>query len=404
MGLISQFLNEKLQAKEAELLIDETMARAKQRTGIIYELLPVATYDNDEFLMYVTETLSPAASIIAPGAEVPTSSYGYFRKVVGQLAKFGLSYAFDEDLQTEIRKARESAMYKGTQVQNMIMPDGTVVKGSNDTLVNYLYGSITKLVEAHINRMIFLGWQALQYGEINFQDPLSRMELNISYKRPGATYNHFPDALVQTGDTLDKSLNKWSDYEYADGLTRLFRDVLTWNDTNGYFPDKIYMDWELCYDLMQQKSTKEAARSMMVSPQVGSVSVDMLNVILAARKLPPIECTGLSETFQEHSFDGTVTNTGDPNVKNVRFFDKTRYIFGKKGMGQLAFGETEEAKMAAAAKSSGMPGETNLGGNSSIYVCVKADPTTPLKDYTIAVAKGLPVIPNPKLLFSRKAN
>lgn len=401
MGYIAQYLNEKLQAKEAELLIDETMARVKQRTGIIYQLLPIKTYQDDEFLMFVTETLAPAASIVAAGADIPTASYGYFRKIVGELCKFGKAFAFDEVLQKQMRKAMEEASYKSNGiVQNMVQPDGSVMKGSNDTLVNYLYGTITKLVEGHINRMTMLGWQALQYGAIDFQDPTTRSHLKIDYKRPGATYNHFPNALVQTGDTADKSLNKWSDYQYADGLTRLFNDVLEYNETNGYFPDAIYMDWRLVNHLMQQKSTKEAARSMMASPQVGSVSVDMLNGILAARQLPPIVSKGMSEVYQEETFDSTPTNTSDNNIRNVRFVDENRYIFGKSNMGELAFGETEEAKLSNRLNEGGK----NLGGNSSIYVCVKSDPKSPLLDYTQSVSLGLPVIPNPKLLYSRKAN
>ncbi len=394
MGYIASFLNDKLIAKEAELLVDETMARLKQRTGLLDKLMPLQTYDSDEFLTYITESLSPAASIVSPDGLIPMSSFGTFRRAVGELAKFALGFQFDETMQKQMMKAMEEASYKNATVQNMTMSDGTIMRGTNEQLVQFLYGSITKLIQAHVDRMGMLAWQVLQYGEINFEDPRTRNRLNIDYKRAGVSYNHFPAPLVGTGNLADRTQNVWTDYANADGLTLIFNAIASYIDTNGYKPKYVIMSWRLRNHLMQQATTKEAARSMAGTPQIGAVGNDMLKKIFEARELP--ELIIFDEFYQEEVFDGRPTNTADNNVRNVRFFNEDRFIFANDNMGQRAIGQTLEAKLARD------NGDRNLGGNSSILVQVKSDPYAPVRDFTQSLSCGVSWVANPKQLYSQK--
>lgn len=392
MGAITNFLTDKLQAKVAETLIDDTMARLRQRTGLLEKFMPLKTYEDDEFLAYVSERLTPVASFIAPGAEPPVAAHGGFRRVIGELAKLGLSYSFDEITQKQMRKAIEEAAYKNSSVMTMTMTDNTVLKGTNDMLVKYLYGHIEGLVQSHKDRLTSMAWEVAQTGMLNVEDARTHTKWTIDFKRPGATYNHFPTALVNTGNTVDRKTNVWTDYENADGIGLLEDAMTTYVNTNGYKPDCIVMSNTLMRHLQRQKTTIERARQSMGLAQVGSVGVSMLKEIMLQNNLPCI--VEFDEMYQiESTYEGN-TNTIDGYVSNARFLNTNRYVFLKEGMGEQALGRPEEAKQLGSDKGI-------ISGGSSIMVRSFEKTTIPIVDVLQSISMVLPVVYNPKNLYSQ---
>lgn len=392
MGSITNFLTDKLQAKVAETLVDDTMARLRQRTGLLDKFMPVKTYEDDEFLAYVSERLTPVASFIAPGAEPPVAAHGGFRRVIGELAKLGLSYSFDEITQKQMRKAMEEATYKNASVMSMTMTDGTTMKGTNDMLVKYLYGHVEGLVQSHADRLTSMAWEVVQTGQLNIQDQRTRENWAIDFRRPGATYNHFPTALTNTGNTVDRKTNIWTDYVNADGIGLLEEAMTTYVNTNGYKPDAIVMSNTLMRHLQRQTTTIERARQSLGLAQVGSVGVSMLKEIMLQNNLPPI--IEFDEMFQAESTYEGVTNTNDAYVNNARFLNENRYVFLKEGLGEQALGKPEESKQLG--KDKGV-----ISGNSSVMIRSYEKTTIPILDVLQSISMCLPVIYNPKNLYSQ---
>lgn len=393
MAWVANFINDRLHAQEAEQLIDETMMRLKQRTGLIEKYMPLKTYDNNEFLDYITEQLNPIASLVAPGAESPLAAHGTFRRIVGELAKVALSFGFDEVTQRQMKKAMEEATYKGIAVGNMTMTDGSIMRGSNEPLVRMIFGHVGKLVQAHVDRYSQLAWQAISTGQLSVEDARTRHRLSIDFRRAGVSYNSFPDALVQTGNTSDPTLNKWSDYENADGLTNIEEAMNDYVDINGFKPDAIVMSNRLSIHLRKQKTTKEAAKQSVSTPQIGAISKDVIKNILENRDLP--ELITFDEFYQDLYRGEGVTNTSDSEVQNVRFLPENKFVFLKEGMGTRAMGRPLEADSL---------GESNLGGSSGIVVRCKEYKDIPPYDICNSISMGLPIIHNPKLLYARVVN
>jgi hypothetical protein len=392
MGSITNFLTDKLQAKVAETLVDDTMARLRKRTGLLDKFMPVKTYEDDEFLAYVTERLTPVASFIAPGAEPPVAAHGGFRRVIGELAKLGLSHAFDEVTQKQMRKAMEEASYKNASVMNMTMTDGTELKGTNDMLVRYLYGHVEGLVQSHADRLTSMAWEVVQTGQLNVEDSRTREKWTIDFRRPGASYNHFPTSLTNTGNTADKKTNIWTDYANADGIGLLEDAMTTYVNTNGFKPDVIVMSNTLMRHLQRQATTIERARQSVGLAQVGSVGVSMLKEIMLQNNLPPI--IEFDEMYQQESTFEGVTNTNDNYVTNARFLNENRFVFLKEGLGEQALGRPEEAKQLGRDKGI-------ISGNSSVMIRSYEKTTIPILDCLQSISMCLPVIYNPKTLYSQ---
>lgn len=395
MGSVTNFLTDKLQARVAQTLVDDTMARLRQRSGLLDKFMPIKTYEDDEFLAYVSERLTPVASFIAPGAEPPVAAHGGFRRVIGELAKLGLSYQFDEITQKQMRKAMEEASYKNAPVMSMTMTDGTTLKGTNDMLVKYLYGHVEGLVQSHADRLTSMAWEVIQTGALNIQDARTREKWAIDFKRPGATYNHFPAALVNTGNTVDRKTNVWTDYANADGLGLLEDAMTTYVNTNGYKPDAIVMSNTLMRHLQRQATTIERGRQSLGLAQIGSVGVSMLKEIMLQNNLPPI--IEYDEMYQVESTYEGITNTIDGYVSNARFLNDNRFVFLKEHLGERALGSPEEMRSLKQKENNGLIS----GDTSSVMIRVYEKTSIPILDSMQSISMVLPVVYSPKLLYSQ---
>jgi hypothetical protein len=264
----------------------------------------------------------------------------------------------------------EEASMKGVYVQNIRDPKtGAIIKGVNNSLAKYIFGTIEGLAKAQIELLDKLTWDVLQTGEINHLDPRTKLNVSISYKNPHDTsYNHFPAAL--SGGAV------WSNYSTANGIQDLYNAVDTYVDTNGFSPKAIVMGRKTLNHLLQQQSTKDAATQVRGS-SVGSVSMDLLGGILSARQLPSI--ITMDERYKYEA--------SDKSTSNVRFHQEGRFTFVAEEMGVRAIGPTLEN---AAGTVSGVYVKT--------YQLNKMSPT----DISTSVASTLPCILNPKLIYSQQ--
>jgi hypothetical protein len=375
MAYVASWLNDEMQNQEIKLLIEDTLSDLKRRSGLINTIAPLKSYDDRNFVAYLTESMNIVASIIAYGGEIPSTQVGRFSKMIGELFKAGLSYDYPEERQWAIRDAVEVATRRGVQVQDAVSSDGTIIPGSNNTLADYLFGTIKSLTESQVTLLDSLFWQILQFGQVAYTDPRTNTSLTLDYKDPNATYNHFPSAKV--------GADAWTAYTTANGVRDLDEDIETFVDTNGVAPSMIVMSRKLRRHLLSQESTKQAVASInntaaaTIVNAVGTVSPEMLVNVLQMRDLPPIV------TFDELY----KTEDVNKNFTNARFLNTNRYIFITPGMGERAMGPTLEGD--------GAPG---------IFVKVRQVTDFPPRDVAQTVATMLPVVYQPKLLFSRQVS
>jgi hypothetical protein len=366
MAFITEWLSQQQQAGVADMVLDDTLADLTRRSGLLDTYMPLETYESRHFLKYVVDRVNPMASIIAPGVEPPLSRSGNFRKIIAEMSKTGLAHLYDEEYQWQMQEAMDQAKMKNLTVQSYATADGSIVRGTNDTLAKMIFGTIESIARAQVERMNFLTWQLVQFGQINYTDSRTQQTMAIDFADPNATYNHFPAALV--GGAL------WNVYATANGLQDLEDSMETYIDTNGFAPDSIVMSRKLYRHLLAQESTKNAATQVR-GASVGTVSPDLLQAVLEARGLPGIK------TFDEQ----TEEVLQDHSIQNVRFLNTDRFVFLKEKMGQRAMGPTMES-----------------GGRSGVYVVTREISQFPSVDATQAVSNMAIVPNNIKLFYSRK--
>lgn len=368
MGWIANWLSEAHQQGMAQMVIDDTLHNLKERTKLLDEYIPFQTFDSRNFLAYVLERIETVASVIAYGTEPPTTRHGKFTRIQAELLKTGLAFEYDELKQWEMRDAMREAKLKNVMVQNTRDPrTGEMIKGTNNDLSKFIFGTVEQIARAQVELLDAMTWEILQTGKIERTDPRTNLPTIIDYRNPNdTTYNHFPAPLA--------GADQWDQFETANGLQDLYNAVDDYIETNGFPPDKIVMSRKLVNDLLQQKSTKDAVNSMSFG-QIGSVSPDMLNQALRARRIPEIvEYDGM---YKDELSNKTTTN--------VRFLKDNTFVFIAPDMGKRAMGPTLEND-----------------GNTGVYVVTREIQQMPPLDATQGVATVLPVFPEPKLLYARQ--
>lgn len=386
MGFVSDWLNEKQQTKAANLIVDDTYAYLRQRGNLLDPYMPMKNHKGRDFLAYITNRIVTLASVVSYGSEIPRTQQSELRKITSKLVKVGLSHVYDEELQWRMEEVKRMADSQGITVQNVELPDGyggtQTIDGAGGELADYLFGSIQDLTRGTVDLINYFAWQCVYSGEINYNDPRTNTVTTIDWKgNNNGDYNHFPDALVQTGDSADKSLNQWTDYEFANGVQTLFNATDTYIETNGCMADKIVMSRRARNHLLEQTSTKEAARQRVSGQNLSSVAPELLNDILEVRDIPPIVL--FDERFQQEDADG--------NYTQGRFMPENKFAFLKKNMGERAIGETIESKHSI-----------NSRPQNGIYTRTFQKSQSPLLDVSEVVATALPVVVNDKHLYARQ--
>lgn len=381
MGAVADWLNESLQNKEVDIIVEDTLARLKQRDKIIDRFMPIKEYDSRNFLAYVVRKINTLASVVAYGGEIPSTRQGKLSKVTAQMLKIALARTYDEETQWQIIEAMDTAGDKGVTVQDRMTPEGSIIKGANDSLAQFLFGGVECLSQAVMDTLDAMAWQCLQYGRVDFYDARLNTTTVIDWKDAEADYDHFLAPLTATGNTADTSLNVWTDYEYADPIQTLVNAQEDFHDTNGFQPSATLLSRRARNDILQCNSTKESARALQSAPYLGAVAPNILNAILEARELPPI--ITMDEMYEIENIEGDVTKG--------RFFNDNRFAFLSDDMGLRAVGVTLESR-----------GSFDEMPVSGLHVETYEKKKMPVIDETIAVCTAVPIIMNPKLLYSRQ--
>ncbi|CAM6006651.1 unnamed protein product [Sphagnum balticum] len=342
MAFIANFLTEKLQAKIAEKLVDETTFRRIQRSGILEKYLPIQTFNTADFVYYVTETISPIATVRAMGGPVPTTGYGGFNKMTVDALNIAKGYIFDTRMQDQMQKIMTEALYKGVDVVSGVDPSTGRFQSLNDALVNYLFGTVKGIVDGIMDKYLQMGWEVLSYG------------INQHFSRP-----------------IDQSFVQLE-----------------------LPPDAVAMSQRSVIHLRNQQSTIVRARQAAGLAQVGSVGIDMLQNILALNELPPIvqvnELYDVESTLPQES-----TYTYSPFVTRARFLPENRIVFLKEGAGSIAMGSTVEMKNVK--EDDGRVSNEN----SSIMVRVYEKSKIPMVDEMYGLSYGCPIVPSPRRLMAQ---
>ena len=389
MGFVADWLTEERQNQTVNLLIDDTFAELQKRSNILDFAYPLKNHKGRDFLAYVTEKICTFASVVAYGAEIPNTQQARLEEISAQLVKVGLSLHYNEELQWRMEEARRNANIQGKLVQNLTGKDKygnpMMIDGENGDLANYLFGSISDLTFGIMDLANYFTWQIACYGEVDYTDARTKTKTKIDWKKPNTDYNHFPDALVNTNNS-DKSTNMWTELENADGLQLLSNAVEEFNETNGRLPDKLVMSRKCRRKLLEQTTTKEAARQRVSGQNLSTVSPEVLQDILDARDIPPI--TIFDERGRIEDADGS--------YREVRFLPENRFVFMCSNTGERAIGETIESKHKSG------KGEMSGAPQSGIYTRHYEKSKSPLLDVSEAVATMLPICPNDKLLYSQQ--
>lgn len=389
MAFIASYLDEQLNAKQVDLIVDQTLAYLRTRSTVLTDACPVREYDTRDFLGLLVNEINPIASIVAYGQELPTVQFGSFEKITAEMCKIGVSRIYTEEMQWKMYEAMKLANLQGITIQDQLLPDGTKAGGANNDLAMFLFGSIAKLVRSVMDRFDSLAWDALTFGAIDITDPRTNIPVGINYKDASAPWTalHFPTALTAVGSGTSTD-NVWRDIANANGIQNMYNATDVYIDTNGYPVDYYVMARKLRNLLMQQQFTKDAATSVR-GTSVGAVSIDMLNMVLEARTIPKIVVVDDRYQIEDES----------KNVVNARFLNEDYFVGIKKDMGTRAIGPTMESSPVTVGDSSTLPQP-----RTGVYVSTYEKSKQSLIDVTMAVMTGLPIFLNSKLFYSRKVN
>lgn len=380
MGTIASWISEEMQHKETMLTIDNSFVEALREEGVLEMYMPKKPYDSFEFIDYIVEKIIPTASVIAYDSELPSEDFGKIQKITGEIFKMGLQFQFDEKTQVKLMKALKLAQKQGIGVQNIETSWGELIKGSDNALASYIFGSVATVTTGLVRRLKAVSWQAVQMGLVDYRDPLSKATLQFDYRDPNATYGYAPQGLLAHFPPALAGTARWNQYATANGL----QDIRNWcrqfQDDTGRKPDGLVMSEDAWEHLKLQESTRNqygSIQNLTAGVTVTSVPVmtdAMLGMLVRNLKLPIIHIV------EEEYYDRDVATK---NRKRIRYAAENRVTFLCRGMGEMAIGPTVENDMA-----------------SGPYVVAREIQKFPPRDVIQGVMSGLPVIPNPKLLFS----
>ncbi|MGL5923670.1 hypothetical protein [Chroococcidiopsis sp.] len=326
---IESWLKGQRESRTAELVVDNTLTKLKERSRVLDKYVPMSTKDGRDWLAYVTEQIDPIASLVSTGQEYPSTQKGKFRQIESRLFKAALKHEWNEDLQWRLKEVNEFAKARGITIQNISVGEGKIQVGQDNSLAELIFGTLTALVRGHVNLLDYLAWQVIQTGAMQYSDSRTGLNINLDWK-PALTarYNHFPSQLT--------GARRWTEFETANGIQDLVEMHYAYKYDNGFAADEIAMSEQLIQCLLRQKSTREAVVSSLLvggTSMTGTVSIEQLNDVLGRRFLPPI--VSVDDHFQ---LDGDNTGSNIP----TRFLDPTRVAFLKKGMAQRVLGGTLE--------------------------------------------------------------
>lgn len=389
MAFIQKFLDDKVVAKAADTMINETLRYLYERNAIIAECVPIKETSSFDWKGLLFKEEAPVATLVADDQEIPIRSFGKFEEVIASGFNIADSYMYDESTMKDMYKAMSDANLQGTSVMSYRDEKGNISKpGTNDDLAQIIFGSIATLTKGIVDKLDSLTWEALQTGSISTSSLNTNIDIKgINYKDPNADYNHFPNALVDTGNATAK-LNRWSDYENADGIANLYDAIDIYTDTNGFQPKYICMSRKLFNHLRSQKSTQRAVASSFNT--IGIVSAERL-LDTIKNNLIDSEIKIIEDRYQVRDVKG--------RVQRVRFLNEDTIVFMHPQMGQRWVAPTIDSVSNMVEE-----GNTVLRPKPGLFIKTYERQVQPKRDVTYGKMTAAPVFLEPRLFYSQKVN
>ncbi len=387
MAVIATWLNEHLQKKTVDKIVEDTHADTVQEDPILNEYFPIEMYNDRNFLGMVIEKIRPIASVIGYNGKAPTTSAGDFRQVVQQFAKLGLQYSFTEEMQFRMEEVQRYAGLQGISVQDVRNADGTVNRaGSGGKLADFIFGKPRDLTIGLQTLLDNMAWQIPQFGRVDYTDPRTNITLGVNYADPSATYNFFPapgdPCTINNGEAIPGGTYvSWDDWDNADGILDIELDCEAFRRVNGTYPKAIAMSKTAWRNLIRQKTTVDYAATFSTGVTATKMSNVILSRVLEDRGLPPV-------IISDRLYD---VEDNDGNFTKARFLAEDRYVFLSAGCGSRAWGPLIEHKK-------------NLydSPKAGIYINTYQDPLNSAHDIMEAKATALAIGLNSKLFLSRQ--
>jgi hypothetical protein len=380
MAAITSWITEELQHQEAMMTIDDSFIEALREEGVLEMYMPKKPYDSFDFIDYIVEKIIPTAYVVAYDADLPTEDFGRIQKITGEVFKIGLQHQFDEKTQIKLVQAIKLAQKQNIWVQTVSTAYGEILQGSDNALASYIFGTVASVTMGLVRRLKAVSWQAVQYGVVDYTDPMTKARLQLDYRDVNADYGYAPYGKLAHFPLALSGFDKWDNYATANGLRDLRYWTRQFRSDTGIDPHGIAISEDAWEHLKMQESTRKAFAAIYNTTagtavdNIGIVGDEMLGVLARRLKLPVIHLV------EEEYFERDVTTKVR---KRVRYAAENRVTFLTKGMGEMAIGPTVENDMG-------------MGP----HVVARELTYSPPRDVIQGVMTGLPVIPNPKLLFS----
>lgn len=388
MAFITKFFDDKVVAKTADLMINETIRYLYERSDLLKECVPVQETDSFDWKAMLFKEEAPIATLVADNQEIPVRSFGKFEELIAKGFNIADSYMYDEETMIKMYQAMEKAQLANMPVMSYRDEKGNITKkGTNDNLAQLIFGSIASLTKGIMDRLDQMTWEVLQTGGLNVQAVNTNVSASLIFRDPNAEYNHFPNPLVDTGNPVGK-LNRWSDYENADGLANLYDAVDTYIDTNGFPPKYICMSRRLLNHLRSQKSTQRSLYNSL-NP-TGIVSMERLLETIKNNQIDS-EIRIIEDRYQYKDAQGRV-------FKN-RFLNEDTIVFMNPNMGKRWVAPTIDSVNTMVEE-----GDTILRPKAGLFIKTYEMKVQPKLDVTYGKMTAAPIFAEPKLFYSWKVN
>ncbi len=377
-------------------IINVTDYQRLQRCNVFSECFPTKFVDGTDYEGLRADYQTPIANLVNLDQTAPPVRAGKltnfqvnFIKMVSRrvfteaeqqkLYKATNEYGLNLGITTYPRKSFDGKNLPPTKTAKGNLEIGWVHPGHNIADFFFTVG-ITHRRHAVFDMMDFLTAQCIQFGEATYVDQATNYRVDLNWKDADADYDNFPDPLVQTGDTLDKSKNTWDDTRYADGLRYIRDEHQKFIDRNGHSAKHTLLTRKTYYKLLDLESTKLALRPYIArGAQLSLVPSSEFNKYLENYDIPPMRI--VDDKFDYIKEDGS--------IGQAKFFNDGRISFISPKMGSRYWGVVMNSKP-------GLQGPPKPG----IYSDIIKQSEESAARIAFAEGQGAPVVHNIKLLHS----
>lgn len=390
-GFISLFLNNKQIARAVDEVINKETWRLYKRSAILSEWFPVKEIKRFDWKALMFKENAPIADLIAEGQEIPTVQFGKFEEIMAEVSKIGASYYYTAKMMKEMYQLFQDTDLASIEMIGVKDSEGKQLSElMDDNLMDVIFGSIKNLTKRVVDRLDAMTWEVAQTGRLSVSSNTTNIGINAVDFLRGKDHGLFPAPLTATGNATS-TLNRWSDYQNANGLGNLYYIAKKYRDINGFPPEKIAMSIDAWNDLRQQKTTQHAATAMLGS--IGHLSNDRLKDVIRDTLISPrTEIEILEDQYQIEDNQG--------NVTNVDFLNKDTIVLGCKGMGNRVVTPTiESASNRPIDKGSTIP-----KARPGIFIDTKSKEGYPILDYTVAIMNACPLVKDERRLSAWRIN